>query len=286
MDGHALLAVLLVAGALAVLLGATVLILSRPGRRQPGQRRRASPAEPVRSDPEPGSDVFELATSGVLALAGTIPGVRLATQVARAGVEVRRAGLAPTLAESLRRIADYAESDRPLLGRVIAKDGTVVLMFSDIEGSTALNERLGDAAWLDVLASHDRVVRREVRRCRGQVVKTQGDSFMVVFSDLPAAVNCAVAVQQRLADEPPGGTAIRVRMGIHQGEVTKQGRDVFGINVALAARVASEARGGEILVSAEVARRRAELPDVEVGPKRRARLKGLSKAVDLYPLVY
>lgn len=52
-------------------------------------------------------------------------------------------------------------------------------MFSDIEGSTALNERLGDAAWLELLRRHNVVVRRHVRRHHGQVVKTQGDSFMV-----------------------------------------------------------------------------------------------------------
>lgn len=279
-----LLGLLLAAVALAVAGGIFVLTRLRGGRQSSGAA--ATSTEPTGVEPQAEQDVFDLATSGVLALAGTIPGVRLATQVARAGVEVRRAGLAPTLAESLRRIADYAESDRPTLGRSIAKDGSVVLMFSDIEGSTALNERLGDAAWLELLAAHDNVVRKEVRRCHGQVVKTQGDSFMVVFRDLAEAVDCAVSIQRRLAEHPPGDTTIRVRMGIHRGEVTKQGRDVFGINVALAARVASQARGGEILVSAEVARHRAELASVKVGPRRRARLKGLSQQVDLYPLLF
>jgi class 3 adenylate cyclase len=283
-DGRVLLGLLLAAVALAVAGGIFVLTRLRGGRQSSGAA--ATSTEPTGVEPQAEQDVFDLATSGVLALAGTIPGVRLATQVARAGVEVRRAGLAPTLAESLRRIADYAESDRPTLGRSIAKDGSVVLMFSDIEGSTALNERLGDAAWLELLAAHDNVVRKEVRRCHGQVVKTQGDSFMVVFRDLAEAVDCAVSIQRRLAEHPPGDTTIRVRMGIHRGEVTKQGRDVFGINVALAARVASQARGGEILVSAEVARHRAELASVKVGPRRRARLKGLSQQVDLYPLLF
>lgn len=242
----------------------------------------ATPVEPEREQ-----DVFEMATSGVLALAGTIPGVRLATQVARVGVEVRRAGLAPTVADSLRRIADYAESDRPVLRRSISEDGAVVLLFSDIEGSTALNERLGDQAWLELLAAHDRVVRREVRAHGGQVVKTQGDSFMVVFRRLADAVHCAVSIQRRLGEAHLGGqTPVRVRMGIHRGEVTRQGRDVFGLNVALAARVAAAAAGGEVLVSADVARDRAEFDDVPVGPRRRTRLKGLSKPVDLFPLAF
>lgn len=277
-----LLPLLLTAGILLAIAGVVVVSLSLSRRR--GQDKEPAPASAAAAEREP--DVIELATSGVLALAGTIPGVRLATQVAMAGVEVRRAGLAPAVAGSLRRIADYAESDRPSLGRSIAKDGTVVLMFSDIEGSTALNERLGDTAWLELLAAHDKLVRREVRSHRGQVVKTQGDSFMVVFRELPDAIGCAVTIQRRLAEELSGDVDLRVRMGIHRGAVTKQGRDVFGLNVALAARVAAEARGGEILVSADVARQRADFSDVPVGPRRRARVKGLSKPVDLYPLEF
>jgi class 3 adenylate cyclase len=194
-------------------------------------------------------------------------------------------GLAPVVAGSLRRIADYAESDRPVLQRVIADDGSLVLMFSDIEGSTALNERLGDAAWLELLSRHDGLVRREVRRHGGHVVKTHGDSFMVVFEGLPDALRCAVAIQRGLADE--GATDhdhIRVRMGIHRGEVTRQGRDVFGLNVALAARVASMADGGEILVSGDVAAQASGLDGIAFGRGRAVRLKGFSQPITVHPV--
>jgi len=172
-----------------------------------------------------------------------------------------------------------------VLQRVIADDGSLVLMFSDIEGSTALNERLGDAAWLHLLGRHNSVVRAEVRRHRGQVVKTHGDSFMVVFAAVPDALRCAAAIQRGLADEETlENQRIRVRMGIHRGEVTRKGRDVYGLNVALAARVAAEADGGEILVSQDVVAQASGVDAIVVGRGRAVSLKGFSQPVTVHPV--
>jgi adenylate cyclase len=284
--GHSLLTTLVVLLAVAVAgsaCAAGVLLIRR--RRAARHAEQARAAARHREERERDTDLFDLASTGVLALAASIPGVRLAAQVARAGREVSRTGLAPTLAGSLRRIADYAESDRPQLQRVIADDGSLVLMFSDIEGSTALNERLGDAAWLELLGRHDGVVRAEVRRHRGQVVKTHGDSFMVVFTTVPDALRCAVAIQRGLGDEgTPENERIRVRMGIHRGAVTRQGRDVFGLNVALAARVAAEADGGEILVSQDVVAQTSGVDAIVVGRGRVVSLKGFSQPVTVHPV--
>jgi adenylate cyclase len=168
---------------------------------------------------------------------------------------------------------------------VIADDGSLVLMFSDIEGSTALNERLGDDAWLELLRRHEGVVRREVRKHRGQVVKTHGDSFMVAFRQLPDALHCAVAMQRGLREaEMPEHARIRVRVGIHRGEVIRQGRDVYGLNVALTARVASQAGGGEILVSEDVVEQASAVDDIAFGTGRSVRLKGFSKPVRVHPV--
>ena len=223
-----------------------------------------------------------LEATGVLGLAATIEGVRLAVRV---GTELGRRGLAPVVAGSLRKLADLAETDRPALESVTAADGTVTLMFSDIEGSTALNERLGDEAWLALLKEHDAIVRREVRAHRGEVVKTQGDSFMVAFKAAPSAVSCAIEIQRTLAqrvlaEDPP----LRVRIGLHTGQVTKQGRDLFGLNVAVAARVADEAAGGEILVSSAVQKLAAQADGVRYGKGRRVQLKGISEAETVYPI--
>ena len=267
-------AVLLVAGAVA--LAVSMLIVRRVRRRR--ARRRAA-AEARRREQE-GVDLF--GSGGVLALAAGIEGVRLATQ---AVADVGRRGVAPAFAGSLRRLADLAETDRPALRRVMADDGTITLMFSDIEGSTELNRKLGDEDWLDLLRQHDDIVRRRVRKHRGQVVKTQGDSFMVAFKELEPAISCAIAIQQtleddKLAPDPP----IRVRIGLHHGEVTRQGRDVFGLNVALAARVAAEATGGEILVSAEVKRLADDADGVRFGRGRSVQLKGISEKATVYPV--
>lgn len=286
MVGHSLLESL-VATVLALALAgsasvAGVLLFRRRTARRAEEARAAAR---LREEREGGSDVVDLATTGVVALASSIPGVRLAAQVARAGRDVRRAGLAPVVAGSLRRIAAYAESDRPVLQRVIADDGSLVVMFSDIEGSTALNERLGDAAWLQLLSRHGGVVRAEVRRHRGQVVKTHGDSFMVVFRAVRDALRCAVAIQRGLGDEEmPEHDRIRVRMGIHRGEVTRQGRDVFGLNVALAARVASVADGGEILVSQDVVAQASGVDAIVFGRGRAVSLKGFSQPVTVHPV--
>ena len=217
-----------------------------------------------------------------MALAAGIEGVRLATQVV---TDVSRRGVAPAFAGSLRRLADLAETDRPALRRVMADDGTITLMFSDIEASTELNRKLGDEDWLDLLRQHDDIVRRRVKQSRGQVVKTQGDSFMVAFKELELAISCAVAIQRALGDEelapnPP----IRVRIGLHHGEVTRQGRDVFGLNVALAARVAAAATGGEILVSAEVKRLADHADGGRFGRGRSVQLKGISEKATVYPV--
>ncbi|MGM3214181.1 adenylate/guanylate cyclase domain-containing protein, partial [Klebsiella pneumoniae] len=76
--------------------------------------------------------------------------------------------------------------------RMASRDGTVTLFFSDIEGSTALNDELGDRTWVRVVAWHDRVVRARVVENDGHVVKTQGDGFMVAYADAVQAVRCAV----------------------------------------------------------------------------------------------
>ena len=139
-------------------------------------------------------------------------------------------------------------------GLPTASDGTVTLFFSDIEDSTPLNDRLGDATWVKVLAAHDRVLRTRIEQYRGQVVKTAGDGFMVAFRDAEAACRAALAIQRDLPRDATlrrfGG--IHVRIGIHTGQVVALDGDYFGRNVAMAARVADLASGDEILVSSAV----------------------------------
>lgn len=189
---------------------------------------------------------------------------------------VREKGVGGALRSSVEDLAGWAQVERPDLARLAAGDGSVTILFSDIEGSTALNEELGDKAWVKLLARHDAVVRRCVAAADGHVVKTQGDGFMVAFGPAEHAVDCAVGIQRGLARRRlrPLDPDIRVRIGIHRGAAVRRDNDLFGRNVAYAARVAGHAGGGEILVSDPVA---AALGDgVALAGTREAELKGLA----------
>jgi class 3 adenylate cyclase len=127
--------------------------------------------------------------------------------------------------------------------------GTVTLLFTDIEGSTALLERLGDA-YGDVLALHHATLREIWTSHRGVEVKTDGDAFFVAFPAAADAVAAAQAGQQALAAaEWPEGVELRIRMGMHTGEPRVRDDDYWGSDVHYAARVASAANGGQVLLS-------------------------------------
>jgi adenylate cyclase len=191
---------------------------------------------------------------------------------------LRKDGLGAAVRSSIEDLADWAEVERPDLAR-LAPSGKVVLLFSDIEESTALNERIGDRAWVRLLGQHDKMVRRHVKSHAGHVVKSQGDGFMVAFAQPEQAVRCSVDVQRSLHKRPNG---IRVRIGIHMGRSVRRGDDLFGRNVAMAARVAAEADGGEILVSEVVRDAVSGLEDIAFDGGRDAELKGFSGSHRLY----
>ena len=154
---------------------------------------------------------------------------------------------------------EAVSSERPDIAAHAAPDGQVTILFSDIENSTLMTERLGDERWLEVLRAHNALFRRHRRpRTAAIEVKNQGDGFMLVFADSRRAVECAVAIQRELAERDlVEGERVRVRMGMHAGEAIREEGDFFGRSVILAARIAAQAAGGEILVSedAQAARR-------------------------------
>lgn len=177
---------------------------------------------------------------------------------------------------TVEEIAGWAELERPDLRRMAARDGTVTILFSDIENSTATNERLGDRAWVRVLTLHDRIVRAQVEARKGFIVKSQGDGFMVAFSEAADAVECAIGIQRALAsDRRLRKNPIQVRIGVHAGTAVERKGDLFGRNVALAARVAGTGRGGQILISDAVAEHIGERKDLALGRPHQVELKGL-----------
>lgn len=131
--------------------------------------------------------------------------------------------------------------------------GTVTLLFSDIEGSTALLTRLGNR-YVEVLDDHRRILRSVWAATGGTEMSTEGDSFFVVFRRAGDAIQAAVAAQRGLAGhEWPDGEQLRVRMGIHTGTPGVLDGDYWGMDVHLAARIAASAHGGQVVISAVTA---------------------------------
>lgn len=205
---------------------------------------------------------------------------RVVRTVVTQATRVRDHGVTQLLSTSLEELVRWARADRERIVTLADADGRVTLFFSDIADSTALNERLGDDEWVRVLRGHDRLVRREIQRCDGVVVKTIGDGFMAVFAHADQAVDAAVAVQQAMI-----GTRRRpelsVRIGLHTGTAISTGDDYLGRNVALCARIAAHADGGRVLVSADT-RAAASVTDVEFVPEGSVELRGISGSVELF----
>ncbi|GAB4012858.1 adenylate/guanylate cyclase domain-containing protein [Nocardioides ultimimeridianus] len=203
---------------------------------------------------------------------------RAMRRVIRTASRVRERGITGVIQSTIEDITAWASTERADILNMAAADGTVTLFFSDVQDSTALNDQLGDKTWVKVLAAHDRVLRTRIEQHLGQVVKTAGDGFMVAFRDAEAACRAAIAIQRDLArpsDSMLRRHPIQVRIGIHTGQVVARDGDYFGTNVAMAARVASVAGGGETFVSEAVTAAIADsdLTPVPVGVYE---LKGLS----------
>ena len=127
--------------------------------------------------------------------------------------------------------------------------GTVTFLFTDIEGSTALLQRLGDD-YTQVVADHRRLLREVFQQADGREVDTQGDAFFYSFTRARDAVRAAVAGQRALAEHSwPQGAEVRVRMGLHTGEPTVDDEGYVGLDVVRAARICSAGHGGQILLS-------------------------------------
>jgi class 3 adenylate cyclase len=180
-------------------------------------------------------------------LAAGIPGARLSV--------LEGTSVAPYLGDADSVIAEIdaflgGRSRARLPGATADAGALRTILFTDVEGSTALTQQLGDEAARAVIRDHERIVREELERHGGAEVKTMGDGFMASFGSAIAAVECAIEIQRRLAahnastDHP-----ILIRVGMSAGEPIAEDDDLFGTAVIAAARIGAGARGGEIHVS-------------------------------------
>lgn len=204
-----------------------------------------------------------------------------------ASERTRRRRVGSGRASSVDDVALSVATERPSLQPAAAPDGTVTILFSDIEGSSALNERLGDVRWLELLRAHRRQVRDQIRACGGFEVKSQGDGFMIAFPSARRAIECARGIQaataRNLGTHPD--SPIRVRIGLHTGEAIREESDFYGKNVVVAARIADQARGGEILVSSVVKQLTESAGDIGFEDARDVELAGLAGTHALYKVV-
>jgi class 3 adenylate cyclase len=179
----------------------------------------------------------------------------------------------------LGRIDDPVQSGRE------AESAFRIILFTDLQGSTAMVQRLGDDGAMRILRIHDGIIREALARYAGLEVKHTGDGIMASFGSVQAALASAVAIQQGFADynasheDPP----IRVRIGMSAGEPVAEGDDLFGAAVQLAARLCDYASPGVIVVSS-VVRDLAIGKGFTFGPSSDASLKGFPVPVSLCEL--
>ena len=161
--------------------------------------------------------------------------------------------------------------------------GSVTMLFTDIEGSTRLAERLGDC-YPDTLTAHHRLVREAIQETGGHEVGTAGDSFFAVFGRAADAIECARRAQLALgAGVWPSGAPPRVRIGIHTGTPVVAEGQIVGMDVHRAARVMAAAHGGQVLLTEET--RRAAGAGVAVRDLGFHRLKDLPEPERLFQLL-
>jgi class 3 adenylate cyclase len=216
------------------------------------------------------------------ALASGIPNARLAL--------LEGASLLPWVGDVEQVLAAIDEflgegEQTPARAEPAATGGLCTILFTDVEGSTALTERLGDAKAREVLRNHERIVREALRAHGGTEVKAMGDGFMASFSSATRALECAIAMQRAFAahDLEHPETPIRVRIGLNAGEPIAEDEDLFGTAVIVAARIAARAEGGEILAS-DVVRQLVAGKGFLFADRGEVALRGFEDPVRLYEM--
>ncbi len=179
--------------------------------------------------------------------------------------------------------ADVHRKLRKKLGGPQLPEGTVTILFTDVEGSSELVRDLGDHRARAILRRHDDIIRTAIQSHEGTEVEQAGDSFMAAFSTARRAVACALDIQRTLtADrQEQGDAAVQVRIGMDTGEVLAEEQRYFGSTVFRAARIADLAPAGRILVS-EATKVLASQAGFEFDDLGEHELKGLGSGNQLY----
>jgi class 3 adenylate cyclase len=152
------------------------------------------------------------------------------------------------------------------------------LLMTDIVDSTLAATKLGDTAWKQVLAEHNRLIRAQLDRYRGREVNTTGDGFLATFGSAGGALRSAIAMRDEVR-----GLGIELRIGVHTGEVEVLPNDIGGVAVHAASRIMALGRASEIIVSS-VTRGLVEGSDLRFEERGRHAVKGLDRPVEVFSL--
>jgi class 3 adenylate cyclase len=160
------------------------------------------------------------------------------------------------------------------------------VLFTDLEGSTALAQELEPSVFIGLLAEHDRIIRRALVASGGREVKHTGDGIMAAFDQVENALDCALAIQAgfRARNAEGARPAYRVRIGLAAGEPVDHNHDLFGWTVSLASRICNAASPGEILVS-DVVHERGAAGDFSFAGVETLSLKGFANPVPVFRLL-
>ncbi|MEQ8718040.1 MAG: adenylate/guanylate cyclase domain-containing protein [Acidimicrobiales bacterium] len=191
---------------------------------------------------------------------------------------------------SIEMVAEAARESGPIAQHVVAGDqGTVTIVFSDIESSTDRALAVGDTVWMEMLETHNDIIRQNLTKFGGREIKNQGDGFMLSFPGARRALLCMIAVQRELdqLEKSRPEVAVKIRIGLHTGEVIADSDgDLFGKHVIIAARIANLASGGEILASSLVKEISSARGDIDFGDPRQVELKGVGGEHLVYPVLW
>ncbi len=178
---------------------------------------------------------------------------------------------------------DATRARELLGGQSLSRPGTRLIktfMFTDIVKSTPLVEAIGDEAWEDLIQWQDKTLRSLFAWHGGQEIDHAGDGFFVAFESASAAIDCAVAIQRALADHrKTHGFSPQLRIGLHATEAARSGGGFRGKGVHQAARIASMAEGGEILVSRSALE--TEISRYPTSEAKMVNLKGISEPIEV-----
>jgi class 3 adenylate cyclase len=183
-------------------------------------------------------------------LAALIPGARFLPLEGKNHITLPEE---PETAQFVEAVNEFLAEDRkPARMKKAAPPSEAVhtILFTDMEGSTTLTQRLGDAKAQDLLRTHNAIVRDALKACGGAEIKHTGDGIMASFPSASRALECAIAIQRAMAtraEEQPD-IPLRVRIGLNAGEPVAEEEDLFGTAVQLAARICAHAEPGQILV--------------------------------------